>query len=188
MDRSELINPAAEILKVKLHPSGNFPNSPLPLIVYLHAVRLESHDPASIFEQVFESNGWSGTWRNGIYDYDHYHSTAHEVLGVFSGGASVQFGAEGGIVRKVNAGDVIIIPAGIAHKNLGSSEDFGVVGAYPQGQDWDLLRGKPGEREKAEANIKRVPLPKKDPVLGERGPLLRLWQSETSTFQVPTSK
>jgi len=174
VDPTDLVNPT-EVLQFYLKPSGNFPNSDLPSLVYPQAVRLQSDDPASIFEELFELNGWTDSWRNGIYDYHHYHSTAHEVLGIYSGSASVQFGAEGGIVQKVHVGDVIVIPAGVAHKNLGASEDFGVVGAYPEGQQWDLLRGKPGEREKAEANIKRVLLPKRDPVQGEGGVLLRLW-------------
>jgi uncharacterized protein YjlB len=148
----------------------------LPLLIYEQAVRLQSDDPASVFEEVFEQNGWTGAWRNGIYDYHHYHSTAHEVLGVYGGTASVQLGGEGGMVKRINAGDVIIIPAGIGHKNLGASEDFGVVGAYPKGQKWDLLTGKSGEREKAETSIKRVPLPKADPVHGPDGPLLMHWR------------
>ena len=156
---------------------GAIPNNPdLPAVVYAQAVRLDhAADPAAVLEELFKANQWGESWRNGIYDYHHYHSTAHEVLGIYSGSASVQFGAEGGIVQKVHVGDVIVIPAGVAHKNLGASEDFGVVGAYPEGQQWDLLRGKPGEREKAEANIKRVLLPKRDPVQGEGGVLLRLW-------------
>jgi uncharacterized protein YjlB len=170
-----LLNPA-RVFAEQLPPHGNIPNSHLPLLVYEHAVRLESDDPATIFEELFEENGWGDTWRNGIYNYHHYHSTAHEVLGVYCGSASVQLGGEGGIIKRVNAGDVIIIPAGVGHKNLGASQDFGVVGAYPDGQKWDMLTGKPDERPKAEANIKRVPLPKLDPVQGKNGPLLKYWR------------
>src|ERR1700741_5268650 len=120
-----------------LMDGGTIPNSKLPLLIYRQAVRLPPGDPASAFEQLFEANQWSGTWRDGIYPFHHYHSTAHEVLGVFSGSATTQFGGERGITERLNAGDVVIIPAGVGHKNLGSSEDFGVVGAYPHGQEPD---------------------------------------------------
>jgi long-chain acyl-CoA synthetase len=46
-------------------------------------------------------NGWSGTWRNGIYAFHHYHSTSHEVLGIAAGSAAVRFGGEGGATVRV---------------------------------------------------------------------------------------
>ena len=49
----------------------------------------ERHDPAAVIEDLFGANGWRGTWRDGIYDYAHYHSRIHEVLGIARGrGAS----------------------------------------------------------------------------------------------------
>jgi uncharacterized protein YjlB len=105
----------------------------------------------------------------------HYHSTAHEVLGVYHGSARVQLGGERGVVQEVHPGDVLVIPAGVAHKKLGSTADFGVVGAYPEGQDWDMNYGRLGERPRADSNIARVPLPKADPVCGPDGPLTVHW-------------
>jgi uncharacterized protein YjlB len=122
-------------------------------------------------------SGWAGCWRNGIYSYHHYHSTAHEVLGVYRGSAKVQLGGEKGIIHEAEPGDVIIIPTGVVHKNLGSTSDFGVVGAYPDGQDWDMNYGKPGERPNADQSISSVPLPKSDPVFGASGPLLAKWNT-----------
>jgi hypothetical protein len=60
---------------------GVVPNHPLwPLIIYKNAVRLpECLDPAAIFEELFDSRGWGHSWRDGIYDYVHYHSSVHEV-------------------------------------------------------------------------------------------------------------
>jgi len=164
-----------DVLFQELKDDGVFPNSRLPLVLYRLAVRLAGKDPAAVFEQLFAENGWHGSWRNGIYPYHHYHSTAHEVLGVYRGSARVQLGGERGVVHEVHPGDVIIIPAGVAHKNLGSSGDFGVVGAYPEGQDWDMNYGKPGERPKSDRNIRRVALPKADPVYGVAGPLMEKW-------------
>ena len=99
----------------------------------------------------------------------------HEVLGVYGGSAKVQFGGEDGIVHEIHQGDVILIPAGVAHRNLGSRDGFGVVGAYPEGQDWDMNYGRPGERPRADKNIARVPLPKMDPIYGLAGPLFEKW-------------
>jgi len=69
-----------------------------------------------------------------------------------------------------------VIPAGVSHKNLGDSPDFGVVGAYPEGQTPDLCSGKKNERPKADQNIAWVPLPQRDSVYGQEGPLKRHWR------------
>jgi uncharacterized protein YjlB len=159
-----------------LKEAGNIPNNDtLPLLVYAGAIQLPDKDPASTCEAVFGGNGWGGMWRNGIFGFHHYHSTAHEVLGVYRGTARVQFGGENGVLVTVGAGDVIIIPAGVAHKNTGSSHDFGVVGAYPAGQNWDMNYGKANERPQADRNISQAPLPQKDPVFGADGPLKQYW-------------
>jgi uncharacterized protein YjlB len=100
------------------------------------------------------------------------------VLGIARGQTRVQLGGERGVVLAVKAGDAMAIPAGGGHKNLGASPDLLVVGAYPPGQDWDLCRGKPGERPEALENIARVPLPSIDPVYGKGGPLVKLWGME----------
>lgn len=168
------------VLAKVLKDDGVFPNNRLPLLVYREAVSFWDGDAASAFEQLFSSNGWSGTWRNGIYPYHHYHSTAHEVLGIYHGSAKVQFGGEDGLELDVHPGDVLIIPAGVAHKNLGSTSDLGVVGGYPHGQDWDMNYGKPGERPRADRQIATVPLPTKDPAFGHHGPLLQHWKTRRS--------
>jgi uncharacterized protein YjlB len=156
---------------------GTIPNNPtLPLLVYPGALDLPVDDPAAACEAVFEGNGWGGSWRNGIYPFAHYHSTAHEVLGICRGEAKVRFGGNAGIALNVRAGDVVLIPAGVGHQNLGASDDFLVVGAYPRGQRWDLCRGLAGERPQVLHNIARVPLPAADPVYGADGPLIGHWR------------
>ncbi|MES1186206.1 MAG: cupin domain-containing protein [Myxococcales bacterium] len=158
-----------------LPDADGFPNSRLPALVY-RAVLPNSGDLATSFEQLFESNGWTGSWRNGLYRTHHYHSTAHEVLGVYRGQVSVRLGGPAGPLVELRAGDVAILPAGVAHKNESQSDDFAVVGAYPRGTSADLQYGKPGERPSTDANIAKVPLPKRDPVIGAAGALLRLWR------------
>jgi uncharacterized protein YjlB len=159
-----------------LADDGTFPNSSLPLVVFRGAFALASEDPARMMERAFSANGWGGGWRNGIYGFHHYHSSAHEVLGVYQGSARVQLGGERGIVVGIAVGDVVIIPAGVAHRNLGASLDFAVVGAYPDGQRVDMNYGKAGERPGADKRIAKVALPRKDPVHGAAGPLLTLWR------------
>ncbi len=166
-----------QVLSPALKDDGIYPNNEtLPLLVYQGAVALPEQEPAAIFEVLFETNQWGASWRNGIYGFHHYHSTAHEVLGVFSGTARVQLGGdEHGIMLSVNRGDVVIIPAGVAHKNLGASRDFRVVGAYPFGQRPDICYGKSGERPQADHNIAHAALPTSDPVYGPNGQLKEYW-------------
>jgi len=126
-------------------------------------------------ENLFAANNWSNSWQNGVYPLHHYHSTSHEVLGIFGGSASLRLGGEQGKTVEVRSGDVIVIPAGVGHKNLGASADFRVVGAYPDGRSWDLLTGKPGERPKADQNIAALPVPHTNPVYGTGLPLKQFW-------------
>ena len=161
--------------QLNFEDDGIFPNSPLPLLFYHQTITTEAKDPASIFEERFAENDWTNSWRNGVYFFPHYHSTSHEVLGVYSGTATLRLGGERGKNFEVRAGDVIVIPAGVAHQNIGAGGDFGVVGAYPDGREWDLLRGLPSERPKADHNIAALPTPENDPIYGAKGPLPRIW-------------
>jgi len=172
---SGYINQDAEVSVLIFDDDGVFPNNVLPVILYKRVINFgEEHDP-QIIETIFKDNGWGNSWRNGVYSFHHYHSTAHEVLGVYSGSAKIQLGGPGGIECSVKKGDVVLIPAGIAHKNNGSSSDFKVVGAYPKGQSWDMNYGKKEERPDADNNIKKVSLPDKDPVFGNDGPVSKKW-------------
>jgi uncharacterized protein YjlB len=112
---------------------------------------------------------------DGIYSFHHFHSTAHEVLGIVAGFASVILGGPSGRRFEVGQGDVLVLPAGTGHCNIGSSGDLLVVGAYPNGMGWDLRRGDPAEREEVLANIEAVPLPEADPVEGSDGLLGEIW-------------
>jgi uncharacterized protein YjlB len=155
---------------------GEIPNNPkLPLLIYKGAVSARGEKAAELIEALYARNGWRAAWRYGVYPFPHYHSTAHEVLGVYRGHALIRLGHTVGISAHVEAGDVIVIPAGVGHQNLGSSPNFHVVGGYPIGQSADLLRGDPGERPAADERILAVPLPKADPVEGVSGPLVKLW-------------
>src|SRR5436190_6541533 len=79
-----------KVTRYMLHDDGQFPNSNLFLLIYKAALALPSEDAASVVEEIFESNNWKNSWRNGIFDYHHYHSITHEVLAVYEGSATVQ--------------------------------------------------------------------------------------------------
>ncbi|MGN6486035.1 MAG: hypothetical protein ACTHMX_16720 [Thermomicrobiales bacterium] len=167
-------SPAVEYHTIAANPP--FANNPrLPVLVYRNGVALDSDDPGSAMEDHFQRNGWGYSWRNGIFNYHHFHSTAHEVLGVAAGTATVELGGPGGPRVEMQAGDVIVIPVGVALRNIGSSPDLIAVGAYPPGQVWDLNTGDADEHPRVERNIDRVALPTTDPVLGPDGPLLTHW-------------
>jgi len=166
--------PTAQISTHLLRENGDFPNNPaLPVMIY-RGLFDTNFDPSRL-EQIVKENHWGGTWRNGIYPYHHYHSTAHELLVLCSGTAVVELGGEGGKVLKLETGDAIVLPAGVAHRKSDDSPEFEVLGAYPEGQDWDLCYGKPEERPDSDRRITRVKLPKADPFFGAAGPLLEEW-------------
>jgi uncharacterized protein YjlB len=157
---------------------GIIPNHPRwPLIIYRGALWFPKDlDPAAVFEDLFESNGWSDSWRDGIYDYVHYHSRIHEVLGIARGSGKVQFGGKRGRTLALKAGDVAVLPAGTGHQCRAESSDFLVIGAYPASGTYDVCTSRE-DRERALKTIPRVARPRKDPVFGREGPLLKAWKS-----------
>ncbi len=165
-----------EPLTQQFADDGEIPNNPvLPVLIYAQAIDLHG-DPAVAIEHVFAANDWPPQWRDGIYDYHHYHSTSHEVLGIAKGKVKVRLGGEKGRDFDLQPGDVVVLPAGTGHKRLEASDDLLVIGAYPPGQeDYDVRRGRPSDRPDALRNIQRVPLPVCDPVYGRDGPLVEHW-------------
>src|SRR5437762_13005028 len=155
---------------------GLIPNNPMPFLVYKGAVDVDNDHPEATIEGLFGANGWGAMWRNGVYDFPHYHATVHEVLGIARGHAKVRFGGERGEVLEISAGDVAILPAGTGHQCISHSSDFSVVGAYPPGPKMDLQRPTPENHAKALKTIPKVKIPKTDPVMGADGPLVRFWR------------
>jgi uncharacterized protein YjlB len=155
---------------------GLFPNNPdFPVLIYKGALRLHPGDDPDAVLELFKVNNWSNGWKDSVYDYDHYHSTTHEVLGVFSGLGDIHLGGPKGTLVELTRGDVVIIPAGVAHKNVNCSDDFLCLGAYPEGREYDMNYGKEEERIVALESIKNTPLPSLDPVFGDKGGLLERW-------------
>ncbi|ASA26537.1 hypothetical protein B9T62_30045 [Paenibacillus donghaensis] len=165
------------VVTLWLHDDGMLPNNAqLPVLIYPGAL---AEAPQEI-EARFNRNGWGNSWQNGVFNYHHYHSNCHEVLGVIRGSAALQLGGDSGETLHVGAGDVLVLPAGTAHKRLHSSADFSVAGAYPAGMDYNLRRDNAADRVEALKEIPGVPLPATDPVYGGDGPLRAHWQAANS--------
>lgn len=174
---TDCLTPSPEIGSWIFAPSQGIPNhSKYALLRYSKVFRSFPAALPEMFECLFDNHSWPGAWRNGVFDYHHFHSTAHEVLGLANGTACVLFGGEGGTVLELSAGDVVVIPAGVGHKALEASRDLLVVGSYPADQMPDLQRAMPGEGMRFAQQIASVPDPVADPIYGLRGPLLSHWK------------
>jgi uncharacterized protein YjlB len=171
-DVSAPVEPLAFIFE----DDGLVPNNPMPLLVYKAAVDVGNDHPERTIEGLFGANGWGDMWRNGVYDFPHYHATVHEALGVARGHARVRFGGDTGRELEISAGDVAILPAGTGHQCIAASPDFCVVGAYPPGSQMQITRPTPENHAMALKTIPQVKLPNTDPVLGQHGGLLKLWK------------
>lgn len=165
-----------------LHLSHHFipthsltPNCPHthPLLIYHHAFP-PSTSPSSI-ESHLPFNNLIPQWRYTMYSTSHFHSTTHEVLAVYSGRAKLLFGGDanpGRVEVDVGAGDLLVVPAGVAHRLLEDVEGgFMMVGSYPRGCRWDMCYGKEGERDLAE-KVRDVKWFERDPMYGADGPVL----------------
>jgi uncharacterized protein YjlB len=140
-------------------PGEQIPNHPsFPVLIYRGV-------DAPDVRALFADHGWRGAWTNGVFDFHHFHSTSHEVLGVVAGAATIELGGPQGEAFDVSAGDVLVLPAGTGHRRATARDGFTVVGAYPAGQeDYDLLRA---ADDAARARIAALPAPEQDPVGGE---------------------
>ena len=149
--------------------ANDVPNSNLPVLLYRSVLAGQASSKAGTFRYHFKANGWTGIWTDTIYDYTHFHSNAHEVLGIAEGKVTLRLGGNGGSLVRLKAGDMLVLPAGVGHRRV-SAGDVKAIGAYPRGQShYDMKRE--GRR------IPKVPLPLADPFYGPDGPLIATWLS-----------
>ena len=173
LSRTHPGRPRAAVTALWFAADGWVPNNQrLPALLYRQAIP-DARDRAAACEALFDENGWPPQWRNGIYPFHHYHSTAHEVLGIARGSGRVLLGGPNGAPVEVAAGDCVLLPAGTGHCRLAASADFLVVGAYPPGWVWDLRRDALSAAELSA--MARLPIPSTDPVTGRAGGLHDFW-------------
>jgi uncharacterized protein YjlB len=169
---------------------GTTPNNPsLPLLHYSRAVVLpKEFDPAAVIETLFARHGWKESWRDGVYDFLHFHTGTHEVLGIARGSVRVRFGGAKGKTIALKAGDLVALPAGTGHQRVSQSDDLLVVGAYPASGRYDEPQPQDVNHDDAVAAIAKTRLPAKDPVYGSTGPLRKFWQDRTRSTRPRFSK
>jgi uncharacterized protein YjlB len=178
MPPSSFLNPLTS-LKVSKHQIPAFkglPNTSLqnkPLFIY-HSAFTGNFDAFDIESHLKDVAVVSPAWRYTMYSETHFHSTTHEVLVIASGKAKCCFGGEenpGRLELQLEIGDVVIVPAGVAHRLLEDYGQFQMIGSYPKGKDWDMCYGRFDEKEKVKS-IKDLAWFERDPVYGDIGPTL----------------
>ena len=166
---------ASEVRTLWFEGSGAVLRNPdLPVVLMRGA--LAPGATADAIAALLEARGWGGTWRWRVFDYHHHHPDGHETLAVASGWAELMLGGPAGDRVRVEAGDVVVLPAGTGHRQMDASTDFEVVGAYPPGQQGvETVRAEGPHDAETLARIAGVPRPGTDPIHGEGGPLIAAW-------------
>ena len=157
--------------------NGYFPGSKFPVLHYKENLQLPTFFPGKYVRSVFQENNWTNNWRSGIYTFHHYHSTAHEVMAVIDGRTIILLGGINGKNVLLKKGDVIVIPAGVAHMNLGDENDITCIGGYPSGRGYDMNYGTPDEHPMVDINIRHLPILDSGPLYGQDDPLISIWNS-----------
>lgn len=172
---------------LRFQPNGRVPNSRFPALIHRGAVTAGvGSDLADAIEATFRRHDWLNNWRElGVYDYYHFHSTTHEALGMARGHITLRLGGDGGTIVKLTAGDVLVLPAGTSHIRLEHSSDSHMIGGYPEGRDWDLIRDERVTESEARAATKLIaslPIPARDPATGEP---MTLWREAPRSYGIP---
>lgn len=166
------------IQNIMIQENKPFPNSTLPVLYYPKGIA-DKLNEAEVSQKVlsfFEQNGYTNGWVGSIYIYHHFHSNTHEVLGCISGEAQVQLGGPNAEIYPFRSGNVLLLPAGVAHKLITASEDFQIVGAYPDHQSPDMQTGNLEDYSEVTERIQRVSKPKYDPVQNVHGGVAEYWK------------
>ncbi len=160
-------------------PKHRLPNSRFPVLIHRNAVAGGGRDAV---KARFIKNGWLNNWfYTGIYEYAHFHSTTHETLGCAVGWMDLALFGEGGERVRLEAGDILVMPAGVSHEMVGHSDNVMVVGGYPDGHDWDNIQEAFLSEEDYRAAVKRImmlPIPNRDPATGD---VLQQWLDAPSS-------
>ena len=153
------------VQRVYLDDDGTYPNNAQYPTLLLKAVFDGTQDEG--VRRITADGQWTSPWAWGIFEYHHYHSKAWELLLCVRGEASVQLGGPTGPTVTISRGDSVLIPPGVAHKQLNTKGGFTLLGAYPTREfdgSVDTLTGSPtnGQRQ----SIIDCYMPSTEPITG----------------------
>lgn len=156
---------------IELQENYPFPNNPLPVLIYPKALEevLGQDYTETDIKTFLEQHNYSNSWTEGIHPFHHFHSNTHEVVACFSGKATVQLGGPDAETLTLKKGDLALLPAGVAHKKIDATSEFQIVGAYPNGRQFDMQKGDKEQYDHLKETIAHVPLPSFDPIEGKEG-------------------
>lgn len=163
--------------------NAHCPNSQFPVLVYRNVLPTPVDEEST--SEFLQRNQWEkkGTW--GAIMAKHFHPNTHECYGIFQGSSELVFGEGGadevgtGVRCTVSAGDVVVVPAGVAHASVTSADDYKYIGVYPEGSPkWRSEYGKRAVEDDDPLlnEIGAVPVPVCDPVYGHQGPAVKIWK------------
>ncbi|KAM0326599.1 hypothetical protein ACHAQA_006468 [Verticillium albo-atrum] len=180
-----------------IKPTAHCPNNVLPVLVYRNVLPLPYNEATA--SEVLEAHGWEKRGTFGTIIIKHFHPNTHECYGIFQGSSELIFGAgraddaAAGVTCRVSAGDVVVVPAGVAHASVPTvgrpkvkwdlDEDelhYQYVGVYPrEGPIWKVEYGKEeiGKDDPLFDEIAQVAVPVDDPISGPNGPLCQIWKA-----------
>lgn len=169
--------PSLRVSRFHLPAFSGFPNtslSPHPLYIY-HAA-FPAINAGAVSAHLRQVGVVEPQWTYPMYRQHHFHSTTHEVLVVLSGAARLCFGGSvenpDKVEQRVEAGDVMVLPAGVGHAMLQDEGGFMMLGCYPRvAEQWDHCTGNEGKV--AEGRIRALKWFDRDPVYGDEGPVLQ---------------
>ncbi|HLR92148.1 MAG TPA: cupin domain-containing protein [Atopostipes sp.] len=166
---------------IYLRENEPYPNNSLPALYYenvLDGALGEGYSSNDVLT-LFENNGYTNGWKGSVKDRHHFHSNAHEALACTNGQIQIQLGGQNGEMLKLQKGDVLLLPAGTAHKRLNASAEHEIIGAYPLNDtDYDFQYGDASDYEAIKENISNVVIPHTDPVTGSPANIEEYWDTE----------
>lgn len=163
---------------IYLSENEPFPNNAYPVLYFENVLSevLEEDYTAEEVLKLFELNGYTNGWVNGIMERHHFHSNAHEALACTNGEVRVQLGGPHGEMVTFRKGDVVLLPAGTSHKKLDATENFEIVGAYPTSDpEHDFQYGDTDSYDEIKERISLVDKPETDPVTGSPANIETYW-------------
>ncbi|KAJ0375786.1 hypothetical protein COL26b_005934 [Colletotrichum chrysophilum] len=145
------------------------PNSDFPVLVYRGVLGTGDELDEDEVSEKLQQYGWVKKGRSEL---------------VFGEGGSDPAGS--GVRCWVRPGDVVVVPAGVAHASVADEKaapgekEYRYVGVYPEeSPQWRSEMGRKPLQEKQGLveEVEGVGLPRMDPLYGVDGPLIKIWKA-----------